>query len=182
MRVCHWQSDEHDADGRDVEISRELGIPLRFPGTLGHLKDACDAKLLAHAIEWAGQSESAQNQIFNVANGDAFMWEQVFPRIADVFGMECDFPHPMSLSRVMADKGPLWETMVKKYGLQPYTFQQLIPSWTYTDWTFRLNQAPFNSVLSTIKIRHAGFHECLDTEKMFVDQLRDLQRRKVLPA
>lgn len=168
--------------GMLAAMSRELGIPLRFPGTSGHLKDACDAKLLARAIEWAGQSENARNQIFNVANGDAFMWEQVFPKIAEVFGMECDFSHPMSLSRVMADKGPLWETMVRKYGLQPYTYQQLIPSWAYTDWTFRLNQAPFNSVLSTIKIRQAGFHECLDTEKMFVDQLRDLQKRKILPA
>jgi nucleoside-diphosphate-sugar epimerase len=163
-------------------ISREVGIPLRFPGTPGHLKDACDAKLLARAIEWAGQSESAQNQIFNVANGDAFMWEQVFPKIAAVFGMECDFSHSMSLSRVMADKGPVWESMIKKYGLQPYTYEQLIPSWGYTDWTFRLNQAPFNSVLSTIKIRRAGFHECVDTEEMFVNQLKDLQKRRILPT
>ena len=32
-----------------------------------------------------------------------------------------------------------------------------------------------------IKIRNAGFHECLDTEEMFVTQLKDLQRRKILP-
>jgi nucleoside-diphosphate-sugar epimerase len=167
--------------GMLAAISRELGVPLRFPGSPGHLKDACDAKLLARAIEWAGQSENAHNQVFNIANGDAFTWEQVFPKIAELFGMESDFPHPMSLSRVMADKAPLWERMIKKYGLQPYAYEQLIPSWGYTDWTFRLNQVPFNSVLSTIKIRQAGFQECLDTEGMFVTQIQDLQRRKILP-
>ena len=75
-------------------ISREVGIPLRFPGTPGHLKDACDAKLLARAIEWAGQSESAQNQIFNVANGDAFMWEQVFQKSPPCSEWNAIFPIP----------------------------------------------------------------------------------------
>ena len=37
-------------------ISRELGIALRFPGAVGHLKDACDARLLAKAVHWAGQA------------------------------------------------------------------------------------------------------------------------------
>lgn len=170
------------AVGMLAAISRELGIPLRFPGTLGHLKDACDAQLLARAIEWAGWSVSAQNQIFNITNGDCFMWEQLFPKIARLFGMECDFPHRMSLTSVMADKGPLWNGMVKKYGLQSYGYEQLIPSWNYMDWTFRLNQKPFSSLLSTIKIRQAGFHECIDTETMFLRQLTDLQRRRILPS
>jgi nucleoside-diphosphate-sugar epimerase len=162
-------------------ISRELGLALRFPGAPGHLKDACDAQLLAKAVHWAGGSANAANQIFNVANGDCFMWEQAFPRIAEVFAMPSAEPHGMSLGRVMADKAPVWDDIVRKHQLKPYTLKQLVPSWEYADFTFRHRQTPYESVQSTIKIRQAGFHECVDTEEMFVRQLRDWQKMRVLP-
>jgi nucleoside-diphosphate-sugar epimerase len=163
-------------------ISRELGQPLRFPGGLGHLKDACDARLLAKAVHWAGGSPKAANEIFNVANGDCFLWEQVFPKVADVFSMQSAEPHAMALGRVMADKGPVWDAIVAKHQLKPYTLKQLVPSWEYADFTFRYRQTPYESVQSTVKIRQAGFHECVDTEEMFARQLRDLQTARILPA
>jgi nucleoside-diphosphate-sugar epimerase len=163
-------------------ISRELGLALRFPGALGHLKDACDARLLANAVHWAGGSPNATNQIFNVNNGDCFLWEQAFPRIAEVFAMPCAEPHAMSLGRVMADKAPVWDAIVQKHQLKPYTLKQLVPSWEYADFTFRYRQTPYESVQSTIKIRQAGFHDCVDTEEMFVRQLRELQTARILPS
>ena len=167
--------------GLYAAISRELGLALRFPGALGHLKDACDAQLLAKAVHWAGGSASANNQIFNVSNGECFLWEQVFPKIAEVFGMEHATPHAMSLGRVMADKSPVWDRMVAKYNLKPYRYDELVKSWEYADFTFRYRQAPFESLQSTIKIRQAGFSECIDTQAMFVAQLRKLQRDRILP-
>ncbi|MBV8259867.1 MAG: SDR family oxidoreductase [Paraburkholderia sp.] len=163
-------------------ISRELGLMLRFPGAIGHLKDACDASILAKSVHWAGQSPRAANQIFNVTNGDCFLWEQVFPSIARVFGMKCGAPHPMALSRVMGDKDQIWDDIVRKYNLHPYRLRALVPSWEYADFTFRHGQKPFESLLSTIKIRQAGFHECVDTEQMFVSQLRGLQEKHILPS
>ena len=168
--------------GTFAAICRELGLALRFPGALGHLKDACDARLLAKAVHWAGGSPDASNEIFNVSNGDCFMWEQVFPKIADVFNMPHAAPHAMSLGRVMADKGPVWDTIVKKHRLKPYRLEQLVPSFEYADFTFRYRQTPFESLQSTIKIRQAGFHDCVDTQEMFVNQLRDLQKARILPA
>jgi len=162
-------------------ISRELGIALRFPGAPGHLKDACDARLLARAVHWACETTSARNEIFNVANGDAFLWEQVFPAIAGVFGMACDMPHQMSLARVMADKSAVWDGIVKKYGLRPYKLADLVPSWEYADFTFRYRQTPYESIQSTIKIRQAGFADCIDTQTMFVEQLQALQAARILP-
>jgi nucleoside-diphosphate-sugar epimerase len=168
--------------GLYAAISRELGLALRFPGGLGHLKDACDAQLLAKAVHWAGNSASAANEIFNVSNGDCFMWEQVFPAIAKVFNMECAAPHAMSLGRVMADKGPVWDRIVQKHQLQPYKMAQLVPSFEYADFTFRHKQTPYESVQSTIKIRQAGFAECVDTQEMFVRQLKALQAARILPT
>lgn len=168
--------------GLYAAISRELGLALRFPGAPGHLKDACDARLLAKAVHWAGESPKAANETFNVSNGDCFMWEQVFPAIARVFSMECAAPHSMSLGRVMADKGPVWDRIVEKYQLKPYRMAQLVPSFEYADFTFRYRQAPYESLQSTIKIRQAGFSECVDTQEMFVSQLRALQQARILPA
>ncbi|MGZ5895515.1 MAG: NAD-dependent dehydratase, partial [Xanthobacteraceae bacterium] len=82
---------------------------------------------------------------------------------------------------VMADKGPTWDRIVKRHNLKPYRLEQLVPSWEFADFTFRHRQAPFESVQSTIKIRQAGFHDCVDTEEMFVRQLRELQQSGVLP-
>jgi hypothetical protein len=81
----------------------------------------------------------------------------------------------------MADKAPVWDRIVAKYGLHPYRFEELVPTWEFADFTFRFRQTPYESVQSTIKIRQAGFHDCVDTEDMFVAQLEDLQRRKILP-
>jgi hypothetical protein len=36
-------------------------------------------------------------------------------------------------------------------------------------------------LMSTIKIRQAGFHECIDSERMFSELIRELQEKKVLP-
>jgi hypothetical protein len=38
-----------------------------------------------------------------------------------------------------------------------------------------------NSYLSTIKLRQAGFHDCADTEEMYVDWFARLRREKVIP-
>jgi progesterone 5beta-reductase/iridoid synthase-like 1,4-enone reductase family protein len=52
-------------------ISKELGLPLRFPGTeksYGILYQITSAEILAKATTWAGQAEAAKNEIFNVTN------------------------------------------------------------------------------------------------------------------
>jgi hypothetical protein len=37
-------------------------------------------------------------------------------------------------------------------------------------------------VLETGKIRRAGFQDCLQTDRVFVERLRELQQHKVLPT
>jgi nucleoside-diphosphate-sugar epimerase len=169
------------AIGVFAAVCRELGLPLRFPGAEGHLIETCDARLLSKAIVWAGESPAARNEIFNVANGDCFMWEHLWPRFAEVFGMECAPPHTLSLARAMPDKGEVWDRIVQKYGLRPYRFEQLVPSWDFTDFLFRYGRPPYPSLMSTIKVRQAGFHDSADSERMFVELLRDLQAKKILP-
>ncbi len=103
-------------------ISKELGIPLRFPGTEAAyraLYQVSSADILAEAADWAGTTPAARNGIFNITNGDYFRWQHMWPRIARMFGMDWADPIPMPLATYMADKGPLWERMTERYGCSP---------------------------------------------------------------
>ncbi len=162
-------------------ISRELGIPLRYPGGEPSLYEVCDTRIVAKAIAWAATSPNARNQIFNVANGDHFQWPFIWPLFAEVFKMPHSQPHPFSLAQVMPDKGPVWDHIVQKHQLKPYRYEEIVPAWDYPDFAFRYGRAPNPTLMSTIKIRQAGFHDCMDSEQMFVELLHEMQDRKLLP-
>jgi nucleoside-diphosphate-sugar epimerase len=162
-------------------ISKELGLPLRFPGTektYGILYQITSAEILAKATTWAGQSEAAKNEIFNVTNGDYFRWKYLWPRIAAMFDMPAADPVPTPLTVYMADKKPVWEAIVRKHGLQPLPYEQ-VSSWPFADAILRLME--YDNITSTIKVRRAGFHDCIDTEEMFSKLFNDLRRMQVIP-
>jgi len=169
------------AVGTFAAISRELGMPLRFPGGAPRVNEATDARLLAKAIEWAGQEPRCANEAFNIVNGDVFTWEAVWPRIAKLFGMEVGTPAAVSLARVMVDKGPVWDRIVERYGLQSYSLKELTPNWQFADSMFGYGSRPNPAHLSTIKARKYGFQECQDSEEMLLDWLTLLQQQRILP-
>ena len=80
-------------------LRREAGLDLPFPGGAPRVAQAIDADLLARVIAWAGEAASARNEIFNVANGDVFVWENVWPAIARSLGMRPGSHVPLSLDR-----------------------------------------------------------------------------------
>lgn len=162
-------------------ISKELGLPLRFPGTrkaYRALYQTTSAEILAKATVWAGNSEAAGNEIFNVTNGDYFRWQHMWPRIARMFRMEVADPVPIPLAAYMTDKEPLWRSIVAKYGLHQVPYEQ-IASWKFGD--FILNSG-FDNISSTIKARRAGFHDCIDTEDMFRLFFDSLRGMKIIPG
>jgi nucleoside-diphosphate-sugar epimerase len=161
-------------------ICREMGLPLRFPGpekTYRALYQVTSADLLARATVWAGETTAAQNQIFNVTNGDTLRWQHMWPRIAKMFGMDIADPIPFSLTTYMADKGPMWDAIVKRENLQPVPYEQIV-AWGYGDFAFRQD---FDNVSNTIKVRQAGFHDCIDSETMFSEIFGKLREMRILP-
>jgi nucleoside-diphosphate-sugar epimerase len=170
------------AIGVFAAISREYGMPLRFPGGVERIGEATDARLIAKAIEWAAGSENARNQVFNITNGDVYVWQHVWPKVAELFGMENAPGHPFSLARVMPQNEPIWERIVAKHELQANSYKAIVPSWQFADFLLGYGQRPNSHHMSTIKIRRAGFNDCIDTEAMFIELLGELQKRKILPA
>ena len=105
-----------------ASISRELGLPLSFPGKPGAytaLYQATDAALLAKAIVWMGTEPQAANQAFNITNGDLIRWQNLWPKFADFFGMELAPPRYLPIKSAMSDKGPVscWNPMRRHFAL-----------------------------------------------------------------
>ncbi|MDQ8738878.1 SDR family oxidoreductase [Paenibacillus sp. LHD-38] len=163
-----------------ASISKELGLPLRFPGKPGaynSLLEMTDAGLLAKATVWAATDERCANQAFNITNGDLFRWNELWPKIAASFDLETAPPLQMSLDVVMADKEELWKTMVKKHGLVNNAYKD-VSSWGFGDFVFSWD---YDFFADGTKARRFGFHEFMDTEAMFLNIFEDLRQRKVIP-
>ncbi|BFT70747.1 SDR family oxidoreductase [Paenibacillus sp. P36] len=163
-----------------ASMSKELGLPLRFPGKPGaynSLLEMTDANLLARATVWAATDERCANQAFNITNGDLFRWNELWPKIADFFEIETAPPLPMALEVVMADKEVLWNSMVEKYDLMRNTYED-VSSWRFGDFVFSWDYDFFSD---SSKSRRYGFHEFVDTEKMFMDIFEQFRQRKIIP-
>jgi nucleoside-diphosphate-sugar epimerase len=161
-------------------MSKELGLPLRFPGKPGaydKLLEMTDAGLLARATVWAATDPRCANQAFNINNGDLFRWNELWPRLARFFELDVAPPLPLPLSVVMADKEPLWQALVAKYDLAPHTYQE-VSCWSFADFVFSWD---YDLFADGLKARRFGFHEFVDTEAMFLGIFADLRQRKVIP-
>ena len=82
-----------------------------------------------------------------------------------------------SLSAVMADKEPLWQSMVRKHGLRPLALAEIV-SWAYADLTFRQD---WDHISHPLKARRFGFQECVDTEEMFLEQIERFRTERIVP-
>jgi hypothetical protein len=111
-------------------------------------------------------------------------WPNVWPAIADAVGLEPAFGAPLSLAAFLPAHAGVWDRIVDQRGLRPIAMTQLLgQSHHYADLLFSYGAPqPLPSILvSTIKLRQAGFGECVDTEAMFRKWLGRLVERGVLP-
>ena len=94
-----------------------------------------------------------------------------------------------------------WERVVEKHGLKPYTLDEFVnQSWDLCDMLLggpnrksggsssrpddpylRASALSGYGQMSTIKLRQAGFAECVDTEDMTIRWLEEMQGWGVLP-
>jgi nucleoside-diphosphate-sugar epimerase len=161
-------------------ISRELGLPLRYPGNEGAyraLHCATDVGLLARAMVWMSTTPQCAGEAFNVVNGDNFRWQYLWPKLAHYFEMECGLVQEIRLAEMMADKEALWNEMVKKYELATNSWKE-VADWAYADYAF----APhWDVVLDTTKLRKFGFHDYVDSEEMFFRIFNEFRRIRFIP-
>jgi nucleoside-diphosphate-sugar epimerase len=162
-------------------IAKELGLPLRFPGKVGaydKLMDFTDSLLLAKATVWAATNPQCANQAFNITNGDLIRWNELWPKIANYFDMDVAPPLHLPLQTIMSDKAAIWESIQQKHGLAKHSYEK-VSSWAFGDFVFSWDYDFFSD---GSKARRLGFHDYVETEKMFFELFDELIRQKVIPG
>ncbi len=172
------------AIGVYAALRREAGLPLSFPGGPPYVFEAVDVDLLARSFEWAATTPTCGNEIFNITNGDVSVWQNVWPTIAEALGMEVGPPEPCLLADEMPKKEAEWAAIVRKYKLRAPSIREFVgESFSLADFCFAYGreQSPPPMIVSTIKARQAGFHDCMDTEDMFRKWIKRFQELQLFP-
>jgi nucleoside-diphosphate-sugar epimerase len=163
-------------------ICRETGRPFLFPGSgvqWNGLTDMTDARLLARHLRWASTTPEAQNQAFNVVNGDVFRWSWMWQQIARWFDIEpATFPGegtPLELQ--LADAAPVWAEIARKHKLVEPDFKVLASAW-HTDADLG---RPIEVLTDMSKSRKLGFLDYQATDDSFFDLFAKLREQRIIP-
>ncbi|GAB3038795.1 SDR family oxidoreductase [Spirosoma pulveris] len=164
-------------------LCQASGRPFRWPGSKAQwqgLSDVTDARVLAKHLIWASTTEAAQNEAFNVVNGDVFRWSWLWQRIADWFGIEAvgfdGTVHP--LEDELANDGPLWQEIAEKQHLVEPKLNRVASPW-HTDLDLG---RPIEVMTDMSKSRKLGFLVFQPTDESFFDLFKQLQADRVIPA
>jgi nucleoside-diphosphate-sugar epimerase len=161
-------------------ISKELGLPLRFPGKGGAYRSiyqVTESTHFANAALWAATEPRCALEAFNITNGDYFRWQNLWPKLALAFDMPAGEPQTISLTSHMADKAALWRAMTEKYGLKPYRYDELV-AWPFADYVLGCD---WDVMTDTTKARRSGFHDVIDSEEMLVRLMRRFRAERIVP-
>ena len=170
--------------GAYAAICRELDLDFGFPGGPAPPWEAVDVRVVAGALLWAATAEAAANEIFNVTNGEVFDWRELWPTIASTLGLPAADDTPRRLETFLPERSDVWDRIVKKHELRPLTLAELVgESHHLIDLVFAagMDATPPAAFVSSIKIRQAGFNECVDAEQMWTYWLERLMQRRYLP-
>lgn len=165
-------------------ICRELELPFGFPGGAAAPWESTDTRIVAAALEWAATAPEAVGETFNVTNGEVFGWRDTWAEIADALGLEPapDTPHP--LSTFLPENAAAWDQAVSRFDLKPTTVEEMLgESHHLADLVFAYGQTemPPAAFESTIKIRQAGFGDCMSTEAMWRYWFGRMMEQRLIP-
>ena len=170
--------------GTYAAVLKDDGEPLHYPGGDPNIMEAIDSGVLARAIAWSGETIGASGQAYNITNGDVFRWQEVWPTIADACGITPGDARPMSLTSEMPKRSRQWDQIRARCNLVSPALTDFVGlSFQFADSLLGFGDptraAP--GIVSTVKIRQAGFTETLDTEKMLRAWFRLFQAKRLLP-
>ncbi|MEY4161147.1 MAG: hypothetical protein RLZZ136_1768 [Pseudomonadota bacterium] len=174
------------AIGAYAALCHERSLPFALPGTSEALWELVDATLLAEAFIWAATHAMAADQTFNITNGDVFVLRHTWDRLAQNLGLVCSGPAPDSFAQFFAEpqNQAAWRTMASRHNLLVPSLDGLLgQSHTYLDLLngARIAEKATPVLLSTIKLRQAGFVACRDSLTALISHLRHMAKLRLLP-
>ena len=102
---------------------------------------------------------------------------KLWKELAAFYDLPIAEPLAMCTISEMSEKAPLWDSIVARCGLHATPYNQ-IANWAFVDWMLNFRE---ETILSTIKIRQAGFADCIDTHQSFTRQLTRLRDMRIIP-
>ena len=114
-----------------------------------------------------------------------YTWQDMWPAFADAFGMEPGDPTDQSLESYCRARTVDWDRIREQHDLLSPGLEDFVgPSLQYVDYSMRHGETEPSppSLVSTISLHQAGFHQVMDTEQMFRKWFRNLQDRRLLPS
>jgi nucleoside-diphosphate-sugar epimerase len=167
-------------------LRKEAGLDLPNPSGRSGISEPTDADLIAEALEWAMDEPKARNEIFNINNGDLFSLHDGVPIVARCLGMEIGAPRRYDLDTEIAALADNWPGIVERYRLQaPKNVYELLGNSTQVanSWTADVPAADLLrwGMLSTVKIRQAGFQACVSSPDLLPKYIRRFQELRIIP-
>lgn len=162
-----------------ASLCKAQGLPLRFPGSeqaWNSIVDHTDAGLLAEATLWVAASPTAENQAFNVNNGDVWRWSELWPRIAGWFELECAPPVRLSFQQLFKDYRALWRDLAGQRLVEADILR--LNDGSFADFVFGWNYDMFGD---GSKLRRAGFTRMQATDEMFFSLFTQLRDARIIP-
>jgi nucleoside-diphosphate-sugar epimerase len=175
------------AIGAYAAICRERSLPFVLPGSAESLWQTVDADLFADALVWAATGEAARDETFNFTNGDMFVLRHAWPDLASGLSLDLDGPAPDGFAAFFAtpESRQAWRTIAAREALLIDDLDALLgQSHHYLDilTSARIADKAVPMIVSTIKLRQAGFGGCCDSLVSLRRQLSRMVALRLLPA
>lgn len=165
-----------------ASICKKEGLPFIWPGSEAQwngVSDVTDVEILAEQILWAATTPEAQNEAFNITNGDVFRWKWLWPKIAQWF--EIDFEGYTGavkpLEALLSRKQPIWSEIARENKLVENDLNKLASAW-HTDLDLG---RPLEVMTDMSKSRKLGFTVYKSTIDSFFELFNLLRNDKIIP-
>lgn len=174
------------AIGAYAALCHATGRPFAFPGAADSLWEMVDAGLLADAFGWAFDSPSARGETYNFTNGDVLVLADAWADLAAALGLADGGSQVVRLADFFSAPETIaaWDDLARRHGLRLDTLPSLLgESHHYADLLLspRIAAKSVPVLLSTIKIRQAGFSGCRDSLQSLIDNIRAMVALRLLP-
>ena len=168
--------------GAYAAICKETGKPFVFPGSPQQYEacvDITDGRIISKHLLWAATKNLARNQAFNIANGEVFRWNWLWPKLAAYLGVTPgEYPgFAQPLEKQMAGMEPVWDKIVARHGLKKNALAT-VASWWHSDADLGRVIENFNDMT---KSRDMGFTAYQNSVHSFTDAFDKFRTAKILP-
>jgi nucleoside-diphosphate-sugar epimerase len=166
-------------------LQKAVGGTFSFPASQAAFErrfNVADSELLARASIWCSTTPGCGNEAFNINNGDVFRWCDLWPQLADFFGLKAAGPQAQRLPEFLGAHAPTWRSVAAKHGLASFPYER-IARWAQGDYEPPNSRfaCEYDVVSDLGKARRHGFSEQVDSAAMFLRLFARLRDARVIP-